>query len=190
VQAEDNTGTGVFRRLRVMAKDHEVQTFKRTAGFMRTTIAFVLSFSIMTGAQAQTPGTGNNLGQLTLEQLLEVRVIVAARRDQPLGESPRSITVITKEEIWRSNYRTTPEALADSVGVLVPHTSYAGGAPIVRGLVGTTRLAPGDLADPRIPPGGTPGFIAFSVDAAEQSGLRLSSRLLGLAEVIRNDHVQ
>jgi uncharacterized protein DUF4154 len=32
--------------------------------------------------------------------------------------------------------------------------------------------------------------FAINVDAAEQSGLRLSSRLLGLAKVIRNDHVQ
>jgi len=32
--------------------------------------------------------------------------------------------------------------------------------------------------------------FAINVDAAERSGLRLSSRLLGLAKVIRNDHVQ
>jgi len=36
------------------------------------------------------------------------------------------------------------------------------------------------------------GRIRFviNVDAAEHSGLRLSSRLLGLAKVIRNTHVQ
>jgi hypothetical protein len=32
--------------------------------------------------------------------------------------------------------------------------------------------------------------FAINLDAAEQSGLRLSSRLLGLGKVIRNDHVQ
>jgi hypothetical protein len=32
--------------------------------------------------------------------------------------------------------------------------------------------------------------FAINVDAAERSGLHLSSRLLGLAKVIRNDHVQ
>ena len=32
--------------------------------------------------------------------------------------------------------------------------------------------------------------FAINVDAADQSGLRLSSRLLGLAKVIRNPHVQ
>jgi hypothetical protein len=32
--------------------------------------------------------------------------------------------------------------------------------------------------------------FAINIDAAERSALRLSSRLLGLAKVIRNDHVQ
>ena len=32
--------------------------------------------------------------------------------------------------------------------------------------------------------------FAVNVDAAEHSGLRLSSRLLGLAKVIRNGHAQ
>ena len=32
--------------------------------------------------------------------------------------------------------------------------------------------------------------FAINVDAAERSGLRLSSRLLGLAKVIRDGHVQ
>ncbi len=32
--------------------------------------------------------------------------------------------------------------------------------------------------------------FAINVDAAERSGLRLSSRLLGLARIVRNDHVQ
>jgi len=106
---------------------------------MRTMLAFVLSFSIVTSAQAQTPATGG-LAELTLEQLLKLTVVAAARHEQFLGDSPRPITVITKEEIWRSNYRTTPEALADSVGVLVQQTNYAGGAPIVRGLVGNRIL--------------------------------------------------
>jgi hypothetical protein len=32
--------------------------------------------------------------------------------------------------------------------------------------------------------------FAINVDAVERSGLRISSRLLGLAKVIRNDHAQ
>ena len=32
--------------------------------------------------------------------------------------------------------------------------------------------------------------FAINVDAAERSGLRLSSRLLGLAKVVRDGHVQ
>jgi hypothetical protein len=39
------------------------------------------------------------------------------------------------------------------------------------------------------PEGGRMRF-AINVDAAERSGLRLSSRLLGLAKIIRNDHGQ
>ena len=32
--------------------------------------------------------------------------------------------------------------------------------------------------------------FAINVDAADRSGLRLSSRLLGLAKIVRDSHVQ
>ena len=88
-------------------------------------------------------------GQVTAEQraaerelteLLQVRAVTGARRDQRLIDSPRQIAVVTAEEIRRRNYRNTPEALSDIVGVFVQETNDGGGAPIIRGMVGNQIL--------------------------------------------------
>jgi hemoglobin/transferrin/lactoferrin receptor protein len=88
-------------------------------------------------------------GQVTAEQraaerelteLLKVRAVTGARHDQRLIDSPRQIAVVTAEEIRRRNYRNTPEALSDIVGVFVQETNDGGGSPIIRGLVGNQIL--------------------------------------------------
>ena len=75
-----------------------------------------------------------------MTELLQVRAVTGARRDQRLIDSPRQIAVVTAEEIRRRNYRNTPEALSDIVGVFVQETNDGGGAPIIRGLVGNQIL--------------------------------------------------
>ncbi len=80
------------------------------------------------------------LKSMSLKALLDVRVISAARREQPAAESPRSVSVITDREIRRRNYRTVPEALNEMTGVLVQETNYGGGSPFIRGMVGNRIL--------------------------------------------------
>jgi hemoglobin/transferrin/lactoferrin receptor protein len=75
-----------------------------------------------------------------LTELLQSRAVTGARHDQRLIDSPRQIAVVTAQEIRRRNYRSTPEALSDIVGVFVQETNDGGGSPIIRGLIGNQIL--------------------------------------------------
>lgn len=81
-----------------------------------------------------------HLMEMNLEDLLNMKVVAAARHEQRLIDSPRSVSIITAEEIRKRNCRTTPEALNELVGILVQETNYGGGSPIIRGLVGNQIL--------------------------------------------------
>ena len=51
------------------------------------------------------------LGQLSLEELMNVRVSLVARREQKLMTAPSAVTVITSEELRRSGVTSVAEAL-------------------------------------------------------------------------------
>ncbi len=89
---------------------------------------------------AQASDELDDLMKMKLEDLLNVTVVSASRYEQKIIDSPRSVSIITSEEIRKKNYRTTPEALNELVGILVQETNYAGGSPIIRGLVGNQIL--------------------------------------------------
>ena len=69
---------------------------------------------------------------LNIEDLLEVKAVSAVRHDQRQLDSPRSMSIVTGEELRRKNFRTVPEALQELAGVMVQQTNYAGGSPIIR----------------------------------------------------------
>lgn len=77
---------------------------------------------------------------MSLEELLDVRVVAAASREQRPFDSPRSISVVTAEDLRRGNYRSTPDALQELVGIVVQQTNDGGGSPILRGLIGNQVL--------------------------------------------------
>jgi outer membrane receptor for ferrienterochelin and colicin len=60
-----------------------------------------------------------------LMDLLNVKAVSAVPHEQKQLDSPRSMPVITGEEICRRNHRTVPEALWEMVGVMVQETKYA-----------------------------------------------------------------
>jgi len=97
-----------------------------------TALALLVAVEAVAGQQPSDP----DLGDLPLAQLLAVRAVAASRHEQLVTDSPRSITVVTGAELRERMYRSTPDALAEVVGVFVQQTNYGGGAPIVRGLVG------------------------------------------------------
>jgi outer membrane receptor protein involved in Fe transport len=71
-------------------------------------------------APAKAGQTGN-LSALSLEELLDVPVVGASRYEQPQGEVPAAVSVITRQEIRAFGWRTLGEALASLPGV---YTTY------------------------------------------------------------------
>ncbi len=104
----------------------------------------VLALLVLTFSEhalfGQGPSAVKDLSEMSLDELMDVTVVSAARREQKDIDSPRSVSVVTAEQIRQRNYRTVPEALNEVVGVLVQETNYGGGAPVIRGLIGNQIL--------------------------------------------------
>lgn len=117
----------------------------RDPAIRRVSLTASVAVSLMLAAAcalAQTESTPGapRLTDVDLEDLLNTTVVSAARHPQRIIESPRSISVITVENLRERNYRTVPEALAELAGVFLQETNYGGGAPIIRGLIGNRIL--------------------------------------------------
>lgn len=67
-------------------------------------------------------------------------IVSAGRAEATTADVPRSVAVVTANDIARGFARTTPEALMDVPGVLVQKTNHGGGSPYLRGLVGNQVL--------------------------------------------------
>ena len=95
-------------------------------------------------AQAgQEPGAGGSGPQPALQEEtpeLPLTVVTPGRRPQEAFEAPRSVQVVSEQQIEERSYRTTPEALRDLPGVMVQETAHGHGSPYIRGLTSFRNL--------------------------------------------------
>lgn len=118
----------------MIADECRFRRLSATARRLALHTAFLLCMS--EGALAQEPSPF----ALSLEELLNVKVVTAGRREQRPFDSPRSISIVTAADLRRRNYRSTPEAIQELAGVLLQQTNDGGGSPIIRGLTGNQVL--------------------------------------------------
>lgn len=90
-------------------------------------LAFLLP--ALSPAQQSNP----NLGEMSIEELLQVKVISASKREQPLADTAAAVYVITQEQIRRSGVTSVPEALRLAPGVEVARLSASSWAISIRG---------------------------------------------------------
>ncbi len=71
---------------------------------------------------------------------LDEVVVVANRQQEHPFQTPRSVGVVSEQDLAERSPRTVPEALWDSPGVFVQQTNHGGGSPILRGMIGPQNL--------------------------------------------------
>jgi iron complex outermembrane receptor protein len=98
----------------------------------RLIVAVLLAASVTTLAGAQTV----DLTRATLEELMNVRITTAGRREQPAADAAAAVFVITRDDIRRSGLTALPELLRLAPGVQVARINANKWAVSIRGYNG------------------------------------------------------
>ena len=80
-------------------------------------------------------GLGSTVLAQVVDDLLELPpvVVTPSRSARPLFDAPNSVALISNDELERNMYRTTPQILRDTPGIMVQETSPGQGSPFIRG---------------------------------------------------------
>jgi iron complex outermembrane receptor protein len=96
-------------------------------------VAFVANFSLVPCVQAEEQ---KNLADLSLEELLSIKVTSVSKRSQSVAQSAAAVFVITEDDIRRSGLTTIPELLRLAPGVNVAQIDVSTWAISIRGYNG------------------------------------------------------
>src|SRR6185312_3824946 len=104
-------------------------------------IVFFLSAPLFLLAQSDSIPTVDSLLQLSLEQLMNIKVVTASGYSQTTAEAPSTITVITAQQIKDRGYFQLEDALRDIPGIDLIHINgYAPTLIYFRGMYGAENL--------------------------------------------------
>lgn len=103
----------------------------RSMGFFSATLGMMA-----TVAFGDAPSNVQDLTQLSIEQLMQVEVVTASKKAQPLHDVPASVYILTDEDIRRFGATSIPEVLRLVPGVHVGMIDANKWAVAVRGFNG------------------------------------------------------
>src|SRR5688572_2920085 len=87
---------------------------------------------------AAAPPDAQNLKRLSIEELMQVDVVSAGRRAEPVGTAAAAVSVITGDDIRRAGVTTIADALALADGVHVARFNNGSWSVTARGFNGQT----------------------------------------------------
>ncbi len=104
-------------------------------------LLFAFFLPEFTCAQSDSLSSVDSLAQLSLEQLMNIKVVTATGFMQTSEEAPAAITVITAEEIKDRGYEQLQDALRDIPGIDMIHVNgYSPTLIYFRGMYGAENL--------------------------------------------------
>ncbi|MEM7027214.1 MAG: TonB-dependent receptor [Pseudomonadota bacterium] len=104
-------------------------------------VGLLAVFLMSAGHSEELKDSGQNEAQTETENIGETLVISATRGNISVFEAPHTVSVVQEEEIKQKQFRSLPEALIETPGVLVQKTSNGQGSPFIRGFTGYRTLA-------------------------------------------------
>ena len=91
---------------------------------MKTTIPFTILLSLSSfflQAQHDTAQKISNLSELSLEELMNIKVVTASGTEQKISEAPSTMLVVTSSQIAERGYQQLDDVLRDIAGVDLVH---------------------------------------------------------------------
>lgn len=110
---------------------------------MKPCLPFVLFIFVAYTAAAQNDSVANvsKLVNLSLEELMNIKVVTASGTMQTIAEAPSTITVVTAKQIANRGYEQLEDALRDIPGIDMIHINgYAPTLIYFRGMYGAENL--------------------------------------------------
>ena len=99
----------------------------------RPIVLMLVLSGVATGATAQVGPLPPDLGRATLEDLMQIQITSASRKEQRVEDTPAAVFVLTQDDIRRSGVRTLPELFRLVPGVQVGQINSSNWAVSIRG---------------------------------------------------------
>lgn len=104
---------------------------------LRTSLASTFAFAVTFAAQPSAALTTTDYFELSLEQLMEVKIHAASKKEEAVSNAPAAVYVVTSEDILRSGITSIPDALRMVPGMQVARADSNSWAISIRGFNST-----------------------------------------------------